>query len=135
MRCLGSSTGEAPKVPTLKQVINARLNIPDLNVVTLIFLPNKYPVISFQCEEKFRVNVREGDQLFEELVELLPTLPASKGTLFVEVPANSVGNFILHLSDEESTEWELFTWGLRGQVTRKRTKRAGKEPRATLKNS
>lgn len=133
MRLLGSSQGDLPKVPTLKQAISAKLNIPDFNAVTLIFFPNKYPVITFQCEEKFRVNVREGDQLFEELMELLPILPASKGTLFVEVPANSTGNFILHLSDEESTEWKLFDWGLRGEVTKKRGKRASKEQRATLK--
>jgi hypothetical protein len=134
MKVLGSSTGDLPKVPTLKQAIAAKLALPNFNLVTLVFKPNKYPVLTFQCEEKFRVNVREGESLYEELIELLPTLVASKETLFVEVPNNSQGRFIMHLCAEEQSEWEEFDWGYRATLVKRVSKGAGKKLRGTLVN-
>lgn len=135
MRVLNASTGELPKVPTLRQAIKARLNLPVTNLVTLIFKPGKYSVISLVCEEKFRVNVREDEPLFRDLLEIFPNLEVEEISLFVRIPEGSEGRFEVLIDDESSSEWTEFDWGFRLESHKTRGKRAGKKPRAsTLQN-
>lgn len=131
MRTIGSSTGDFPKVPTLRQAIRARLNIPEVNLVTLIFKPGKFPTISFQCEEKFRVNVREEEALYRDAIEILSYLVEEQVAVFVRVPPRSEGRFELLIDDDSESDWSEFEWGYRMETHDKRKKRVGKKPRAS----
>ncbi len=131
MRTLGSSTGELPKVPTLRQAIKARLNLPTTNLVTTIFKPGKFPTISLICEEKFRVNVREDEALYRDLYALFPDMASEKIALFVKIPENSKGRYELLIDDESESDWSEYDWGFRMETHDKRKKRASVKPRAS----
>lgn len=132
MRSLGTSTGEFPKTPTLRQAIAARLDIPTLNLVTTIFKPGKFTAISLICEDKFRVNVREEEPLYRDLYALFPDIVNEKIALFVRVPEGSTGRYELLVDETSYSEWTEFHWGFRMEAHDKHSKRAGKKPRATI---
>lgn len=134
MRSLGSSSGELPKVPTLRQAIRARLDFPPTNLVSLIFKPGSYNVISLICEDRFRVNVREDEPLYRDLYELFSNLVSEKLSLFVRVPDDSEGRFEILVDEKSRSEWSEYDWGFRLESHSKRSIRAGQKPRAsTLK--
>ena len=135
MRTLGSSTGDLPKVPTLRQALKALLDIPERNLVTLIFKPGKFPTISLQSEEKFRVNIREDEHLYRDMIEVLSTLHDEKTALFIEVPSDSQGRFTVLIDDESESDWSEFDWGFRMETHDKRKKRTSKKPRDTTQSS
>lgn len=135
MRTLGTCDNEIPKVPTLRQAIKSRLDLPPRNLVTLIFKPGKYSVITLQCEELFRVNVREEEPLFRDMLGILDALSNEKTALFIEIPNGSQGKFTILIDDDSKSDWDEFDWGFRLAEHDKRSKRAGKEPRATLKKA
>lgn len=132
MKCIGSSTGEIPKVPTLRQAIRARLNIPTLNYVNRVFKPSKYPTITLLCEDKFRVNVREDESLYRDLIALFSDLEKDEVALFVEVPSDSEGRFSLLIDEDSKTLWEEKSWGFSAIEHKHAKKRASKKPRASL---
>lgn len=131
MRSLGQSVGELPKVPTLRQAIKARMNLPTRNWVSLIFTPNKYPVITFICEDKFRVNIREDEPLYRDVLDILSTIEHDDVTFFIDIPEGSEGRFEVLVDDETKTTWSSRDWGYKCETIPEKKKRARKEPRAS----
>ena len=133
MRTIGSSTDGFIKVPTLRAALRAGLDIPMLNLVDLIFKPGKFPAISLQCEDKFRVNIREDSDLYRDVLLLFDELENEETALFVEVPSGSEGEFVVVVDEQSRSEWKEFDWGFRLEKHRKVASNAGKKPRASTR--
>jgi hypothetical protein len=131
MRTLGSGNSNFPKTPTLLQKLKKGEPVPDASLVRLIFKPGKLPIFSLVTEADYRVNVREEDALFRDLITLLEDVWHLDMALFVIVTNREKALWELAVDDDAMTCWEQRDWGLTMSSHAKRPKkRAPKNQRA-----
>lgn len=131
MRTIGSGNSNVPKTPTLLQKLRKGDSVPDSSLVKLIFKPGKLPVFSLVTEADYRVNVREEDPLFRDLITLMDDIWHLDMALFVIVTDRDKALWELAVDDDSMTSWEQREWGLTMSSHNKRPKkRAAKNQRA-----
>lgn len=131
MRTLGSGNSNFPKTPTLLQKLKKGESVPDRSLVRLIFKPGKINVFSLVTEAEYRVNVREEDALYRDLLSLLDDVWDLDMALFVIVTDRDKALWSLAVDDDAMTCWEQRDWGLAMTTHDKRPKkRAAKNQRA-----
>lgn len=131
MRTIGSGNSNFPKTPTLLQKLRKEEPVPDSSLVKLIFKPGKLPIFSLVTEADYRVNVREEDPLFRDLVTLMDDIWHLDMALFVIVTDRQKALWELAVDDDSMTSWEQREWGLTMSAHDKRPKkRAAKNQRA-----
>lgn len=125
---IGTQTNSSEKTPTLRQYAKEVDSIAARHLVTIVFVPNKYPNWTLVCEGKFRCTIPESTELHGWFSDNYDKIVSDSTALFVHTDIDSArkGGFTLSIDTDENTVWEQFAWGLKGTVKeRPRTKTRG----------
>lgn len=111
-KCIGTFDAQPPRTPTLREYLKANPNpLPKLCFVERIFLPNRFPNVTFIAEQGFRVSLRLGDSDMETLLKSLSSAADDGYALFIAPDEDSPALFNLLIESAFAAEWETFDWG------------------------
>lgn len=110
---IGSQEGDSERTPTLRQYLQKHGKVAQRCYVRTIFLPSKTGSFGLVCDPGFRISIPESSPLFPIFRSLFDDIERTSLCLFVHVTDTERCHWQLESCDQNITEWESMTYGLR----------------------
>lgn len=116
-----------PKLPSLLKWLStaSEAELKPIRPVTMIWLPNLYPSLTFNTE-KYTIRISDNSDLYIPLLEILPTWESTQAVVAVRIVDPNQGLFAVQTLDGETAEWEQLGEFGRRLTVRDRKARKGR---------